>query len=39
MKRHFDDFVYGSIDGAVTIFVIVTGVAYVVGYGLNFLVS
>ena len=26
MKCHFDDFIYGSIDGAVTTFAIVAGV-------------
>ncbi len=26
MKWHFDDFIYGSIDGAVTTFAIVAGV-------------
>jgi len=31
MKWHFDDFIYGSIDGAVTTFAIVAGV---VGAGL-----
>jgi len=39
MKRHFGDFIYGSIDGAVTTFAIVAGVAHVVGYELNFPVS
>ena len=29
MKWHFDDFIYGSIDGAVTTFAIVAGVAMV----------
>jgi len=37
MKWHFDDFIYGSIDGAVTTFA--TGAAYVVRYELNFPVS
>ena len=32
MKWHFDDFIYGSIDGAVTTFAIVAGV---VGAGLS----
>ena len=31
MKWHFDDFIYGSIDGAVTTFAIVAGV---IGAGL-----
>ena len=32
MKWHFDDFIYGSMDGAVTTFVIVAGV---IGAGLS----
>ena len=69
MKWHFDDFIYSSIDGAVTTFAIIAGVvgvelspgiililgfanlfadgfsmaaammAYLIGYGLSFLVQ
>jgi hypothetical protein len=35
MKWHFDDFIYGSIDGVVTTFAIVARVMD----GLNFLIS
>jgi len=36
MKWYFDNFVYGSVDGAVTTF---ASAVYVVGYRLNFLIS